>query len=151
MSIFNNQMSVAQKVISASLAGLVVSTVLGGPLGLVARCERHLLLVLMIIGASFELCRSWRLGSWRLLKESRCARLPMLFVLIRLLWAWAIGGGEKTRLVLALTDVQLLILLPVMMLVFLANRDLHEWFRQLMRFTIILVAILALAQVLVWI
>ncbi|MGJ4748587.1 hypothetical protein ACQV5M_19655, partial [Leptospira sp. SA-E8] len=79
------------------------------------------------------------------------ALIPALFFLISLIWVWPIGGGGEARLLLALMDMQSLILLPIVMMVFWVNRNLHEWFRQFMRFTIVLIAALALVQVLIWI
>lgn len=75
---------------------------------------------------------------------------PVIFFAFNLLWVFPFGGQSAERLKLALMDMQALVFLPVTVLVFLAMREYKLGFKQAARITLFLCALLALAQVGIW-
>lgn len=144
------QLSSAQKVLVTSLVLLIASSVFGGPLGVVSRGERHLLLLAIVASAGWSLWSGWGCASRDLLKRHRVILAPAVFFAVNLLWVWPFGGHTSEQLRYALMDMQALVLLPVTVLVFLAMREHSADFHRVIRLTLFMCALLALAQAAIW-
>lgn len=150
-SISNAKAPVAQGVIVAAVMLLIGSSIFGGPLGIVFRGERHALLLVVFVSVILCILAPTRKLVWSGQRPPRVTVAPLIFFLITLLWIFPFGSYSPEQFRYGLTEIQSLILLLVAPLVFIAlfrsNIDLYRYGR----WVVLMCALLAALQVVVWI
>lgn len=129
---------------------IVASSILGGPLGLIGRGERHVLLLAIVAVSVLTLWQKKALSPIRFFRSYPVALAPLVFFLVNSLWLFPLAGYSTERLQLAVTDMQSLVLMPVTVLVLYTLRDYGNALFRVGRLMVILCALLALMQSLIW-
>lgn len=140
----------AQKFLVGLIFLIVASSILGGPLGLIGRGERHVLLLAIVAVSVWTLWRKKALSPIRFFRSYPVALAPLVFFLVNSLWLFPLAGYSTERLQLAVTDMQSLVLMPVTVLVLYTLRDYGNALFRVGRLMVILCTLLALIQSLIW-
>lgn len=141
----------AQKTIVFAGILLIASSIFGGPLGVFARGERHVLLLLMVTAAIYHIWSGEKSMRWRESKFYFTTGAPTLFFLISLLWIGPLGCQTQEQCAYGLIDAQSLALLPATTLIFLALTECNINLKTLGRWIVNMCAILGLIQAVLWI
>ena len=134
----------------AVIVGLVASTILGGPLGVVVRGERHVLLIAAILIACHLIWRRDQPHALDFVREHPLVLAPALFFAIGMIWVVLPLVTDPPSFYFALMDAQSLVILPAATLVLIAMRNQLSDLKSVLHTTIVLCAVLALLQVLIW-
>ncbi len=128
---------------------LIVDTIIGGPLGLFFRGERHLLLAALVMSAIYGIItRPHKLPLN--LTFANIYLWPAFFFGISLIWVFIVPLVSGSEFRLAVQDAQSLILLPFASLLFYAATDLKSMARILLKIVVVVTACLALFQLAIW-
>ena len=152
--ILNNQQSsewtLATKVFFLALTLLAASNILGGPLGIFVRGERHALLVLLVL-AAIQLFRHTRSTLVKeLILDNRVILLPVAFVIANCFWLLPLDNFSSATLAFGLTDIQSLVLLPIASLALVATWKYRDYYIKVAQIILILCVVLSAIQVSIW-
>jgi hypothetical protein len=129
---------------------LVASTILGGPLGVVVRGERHVLLVAAMLIACYLIWRRDLPTTIRFVRAHPIVLAPALFFAGGMIWVVLPLMTDSASFYFALVDAQSLVILPAATLVLIAMHNRLENLKSILHITITLCSMLALLQVLIW-
>lgn len=132
------------------IALLIADTIIGGPIGLLFRGERHLLLVMIVI-AGGGLCFSrWRDTDTACEPIQKRFLWPLGFFLISLIWILLIPLLITGGVFMALRDAQSLVMLPIVTMLLFAIVNLGILVKRLLKVVVIFSMCLAIFQVACW-
>ena len=138
------------------LIGLLVillsaSSIFGGPLGVIGRGERHVLLILAVTVSIYELVKVRFQGVLRFVAAHPVVVVPALFALVNFLWVFNLLTKESgARVALGMMDAQSLVVpLVTPVIVIAMRRHLHSLVG-LITMLVISVSILAAIQLGIW-
>lgn len=139
-----------QKLLVCLLLLLVADTIVGGPIGLLFRGERHLILALMVLVAGYVGISRWQ--EERISRTSMRKNMlwPLGFFLISLAWIVPVPMLIAGDVSMALRDAQGLILLPVTTLLLYAIKDIADAARRLFTAIVVFATCLSIFQLAVW-
>lgn len=139
-----------EKVLVGLLALLIADTIVGGPIGLFFRGERHLILALIVIVAGYLGFSRWHECRTLTVGGGRNFLWPLVFFLVSLIWILLVPMYVTGNVGMALRDAQSLILLPIASLLLYAITDLKSAIRRLLKVVVILSVCLAIFQLVFW-
>ncbi|WP_230174601.1 hypothetical protein [Rhizobium sp. CECT 9324] len=140
-----------ERVTAAALLLLTFSIVFGGPLGIVGRGERHLLLAVLVVASLIELIRRGPAAALQFVRAHPIVLAPGLFAVINLVWVLrSIFHDGAPGLSLAALDAQSLLVPLVFTLVFVAYRERVYLSIDWIRWIVTMVAVLAGIQTCIW-
>ncbi|MDR6671377.1 O-antigen ligase family protein [Rhizobium sp. 1399] len=149
--LISRQIGIVTQVIAVLLVLLTFSSIFGGPLGIIARGERHVLLLVLLGVSCFELWRTGVSKSVQFVRSYPILLVPLFFVAINAFWVfYPLFRKSDTPLFLPFVDAQSLLVPLVLIVAFVAIRDhlslLYGW----ARLAIWMSGALAAAHFLVW-
>lgn len=145
-----NKWPVLRRALAVSIACLVCSSILGGPLGILSRGERHVLLALITAFSFLMLAMDKSSDLAHFSRRHRVVYAPASCILFALLWILLPVADDVGTLRFALLDAQSLLMLPITTLVFLAMRRQPENLWPVLKLSIALSVVLAFVQTIVW-
>lgn len=146
---FGNYYSRVEVVIVSLLALLFIDTILGGPVGIFFRGERHLILLFILLASLFLGKKISQSSSKQPLSYKAYFLWPLWFFLASLIWVFvmpAIAGG---RIEYALRDAESLVVLPIASLIVYLMQGI-KYTEILFKIVLLFSVILALCQVGLW-
>jgi len=129
---------------------LVADTIIGGPIGLLFRGERHLILAILLIAGGGLIVYRWRYAEISSAHIQNRYFWPLSFFLLSLIWMLLVPTFTAGDISLALRDAQSLIMLPVATLLIIAISDLESAVKRLFMVVVIAAVCLALFQMSFW-
>lgn len=141
-----------ERVVAVGLLLLSCSIVFGGPLGIVGRGERHLLLAVVVVCSLIQLKREGLASALQFVTAHPIVLAPGLFAAINLLWVFrAVFHDSSPTLALAVQDAQSLLVTVVCTLAFVTFRERTYRSFDWLRWIVIMVAVLAGIQTSIWV
>ncbi len=140
----------SEKILTYFLIVFLADTILGGPIGLFFRGERHLILAFIVmLGLYLWFKKQIQLPHKKIFMWRSYLLWPLWFFLVSLIWVFAVPVSVGGSLVFALEDAQSLLLLPVASLMMYVLQDIKT--SKVLLLTVVwTVTVLAVLQVGIW-
>jgi len=149
MSILKDYVSLGKATVF--LIGLLVAdAIIGGPIGLLFRGERHLILAMLVIAGGGLLYSRWRYTETASTRLQKRFLWPLSFFWISLIWMLLVPMFTGGDISMALRDAQSLTVLPVATLLIFAISDLESAVKRLFMVVVISAVFLAIFQMGCW-
>lgn len=139
-----------QKLLAGLLVLFMADTIIGGSIGLFFRGERHLILALTVIVASYLCFDLWHENRVAVASLQKRFLWPLGFFLISMVWVLPVPIFTTGDIAMALRDAQSLILLPVATLLLYAIADLENAIKRFFKIVVALSICLAIFQLTLW-